>query len=88
MVTLKDVEEGAVSLRKVGESLAGLKGKTMHSTLLSNVYRRFSVLVICYQCQLGYESKNTVCISVNFDGKFSFCLLKNMLFSFRHILVR
>lgn len=27
MVTLKDVEEGAVTLRKVGESLAGLKGK-------------------------------------------------------------
>ena len=26
-VTLKDVEEGAVTLRKVGESLAGLKGK-------------------------------------------------------------
>ncbi|XP_041100166.1 sickle tail protein homolog isoform X12 [Polyodon spathula] len=26
-VTLKDVEEGAVSLRKVGESLAGLKGE-------------------------------------------------------------
>lgn len=25
-VTLKDVEEGAVTLRKVGESLAGLKG--------------------------------------------------------------
>lgn len=28
-VTLKDVEEGAVTLRKVGESLAGLKGETM-----------------------------------------------------------
>lgn len=28
VVTLKDVEEGAVTLRKVGESLAGLKGKT------------------------------------------------------------
>lgn len=27
VVTLKDVEEGAVTLRKVGESLAGLKGK-------------------------------------------------------------
>ena len=27
-VTLKDVEEGAVSLRRVGESLAGLKGRT------------------------------------------------------------
>lgn len=27
LVTLKDVEEGAVTLRKVGESLAGLKGK-------------------------------------------------------------
>ncbi|XP_068438261.1 sickle tail protein homolog isoform X3 [Clinocottus analis] len=27
VVTLKDVEEGAVSLRKVGESLAGLKGE-------------------------------------------------------------
>lgn len=26
-VTLRDVEEGAVTLRKVGESLAGLKGK-------------------------------------------------------------
>lgn len=26
-VTLKDVEEGAVTLRKVGESLAGLKGE-------------------------------------------------------------
>ena len=26
-VTLKDVEEGAVGLRKVGESLAGLKGE-------------------------------------------------------------
>lgn len=25
-VTLKEVEEGAVSLRKVGENLAGLKG--------------------------------------------------------------
>lgn len=31
-VTLKDVEEGAVTLRKVGESLAGLKGKTADST--------------------------------------------------------
>ena len=28
VVTLKDVEEGAVTLRNVGESLAGLKGKT------------------------------------------------------------
>lgn len=27
VVTLKDVEEGAVTLRKVGESLAGLKGE-------------------------------------------------------------
>ncbi|RVE58695.1 hypothetical protein OJAV_G00197100 [Oryzias javanicus] len=27
VVTLKDVEEGAISLRKVGESLAGLKGE-------------------------------------------------------------
>lgn len=27
-VTLKHVEEGAVSLRRVGESLAGLRGKT------------------------------------------------------------
>lgn len=27
-VTLKEVEEGAVSLRKVGENLAGLKGTT------------------------------------------------------------
>jgi len=26
---LKEVEEGAVSLRKVGENLAGLKGKTL-----------------------------------------------------------
>lgn len=26
-VTLRDVEEGAVTLRKVGESLAGLKGE-------------------------------------------------------------
>lgn len=30
-VTLKDVEEGAVTLRKVGESLAGLKGETTKS---------------------------------------------------------
>lgn len=30
-VTLKDVEEGAVTLRKVGESLAGLKGETAKS---------------------------------------------------------
>lgn len=30
-VTLKDVEEGAVTLRKVGESLAGLKGETLKS---------------------------------------------------------
>lgn len=30
-VTLKDVEEGAVTLRKVGESLAGLKGETVKS---------------------------------------------------------
>lgn len=30
VVTLKDVEEGAVNLRKVGESLAGLKGKTIY----------------------------------------------------------
>lgn len=29
VVTLKDVEEGAITLRKVGESLAGLKGKMM-----------------------------------------------------------
>jgi len=28
-VKLKEVEEGAVSLRKVGENLAGLKGKTL-----------------------------------------------------------
>lgn len=35
VVTLKDVEEGAVTLRKVGESLAGLKGKTtMNKDLL------------------------------------------------------
>ena len=35
-VTLKDVEEGAVSLRRVGESLAGLKGRTsrLHVTVL------------------------------------------------------
>lgn len=31
VVTLKDVEEGAVTLRKVGESLAGLKGKIAHN---------------------------------------------------------
>lgn len=31
VVTLKDVEEGAVTLRKVGESLAGLKGKTTNN---------------------------------------------------------
>lgn len=29
-VTLKDVEEGAVGLRKVGESLAGLKGEKQY----------------------------------------------------------
>lgn len=33
VVTLKDVEEGAVTLRKVGESLAGLKGKTTDNIL-------------------------------------------------------
>ncbi len=33
VVTLKDVEEGAVTLRKVGESLAGLKGETTHNIL-------------------------------------------------------
>lgn len=31
VVTLKDVEEGAVTLRKVGESLAGLKGEPAKS---------------------------------------------------------
>lgn len=31
VVTLKDVEEGAVTLRKVGESLAGLKGEAAKS---------------------------------------------------------
>lgn len=34
-VTLKDVEEGAVTLRKVGESLAGLKGKTTENILIT-----------------------------------------------------
>lgn len=29
-ITLKEVEEGAVGLRKVGESLAALKGKRLH----------------------------------------------------------
>lgn len=33
VVTLKDVEEGAVTLRKVGESLAGLKGKATDNIL-------------------------------------------------------
>lgn len=33
VVTLKDVEEGAVTLRKVGESLAGLKGKITDTIL-------------------------------------------------------
>lgn len=33
VVTLKDVEEGAVTLRKVGESLAGLKGKKTDAIL-------------------------------------------------------
>lgn len=45
MVTLKDVEEGAVTLRKVGESLAGLKGKTTENILTTGntaVYNQFS----------------------------------------------
>lgn len=37
VVTLKDVEEGAVTLRKVGESLAGLKGKMVIFVLLGTL---------------------------------------------------
>lgn len=37
-VTLRDVEDGAVNLRKVGETLATLKGKQRHMTgLLATV---------------------------------------------------
>lgn len=42
-ITLKDVEEGAVNLRKVGEALAGLKGESESGlTLTSELTLAFS----------------------------------------------
>lgn len=43
-ITLKEVEEGAIGLRKVGESLAALKGKRLHFQEM-RIYKNDSVVL-------------------------------------------
>lgn len=50
-VTLKEVEEGAISLRKVGENLAGLKGKILNERALWR-----TLLSCCSRCFIGFLS--------------------------------
>lgn len=45
VVTLKDVEEGAVTLRKVGESLAGLKGEPAKRTPTTRKHNTPSITI-------------------------------------------
>lgn len=52
VVTLKDVEDGAVTLRKVGESLAGLKGKTTENTFTTRNTTVHSTVLNCFLLNL------------------------------------
>lgn len=48
-ITLKEVEEGAVGLRKVGESLAALKGKRLYFQKICMIHYCYKeILVVCH----------------------------------------
>lgn len=71
-ITLKDVEEGAVNLRKVGEALAGLKGECASGLALTfELTLAFSQMaegrprtVVC-ACFAKTDAGMSSCVSIN-----------------------